>query len=198
MNCFDPCYFRNHRPILLTDLWGVVDFPNALSSTQTNLLNVFFLSQMGISKNKKEQYVYVPLLLLKRNKLLGSQVSPRLRSYFTLDYLKVSRDHRANISVFYRFRVTKKRCHLVEGELNTRPLLTRAFFPSRTANSNLMSLKAHTDPLLAFYPQQASIVTTFYKDLSVFNTAVCLSIHQSKLGISYQAWFRKGSLKGNV
>ena len=85
VNCFDPCYFRNHRPILLADLWGVVDFPNALSSTQTNLLNVFFLSQMGISKNKKEKYVYVPLLLLKRNKLLGSQVSPRVRSYFTLD-----------------------------------------------------------------------------------------------------------------
>lgn len=107
----------------------------------------------------------------------------------------MSRDHRANISVFYRFRATKKRYHLVESELNTRPLLTRDFFPSRTANSNLMSLKAHTNPLLAFSPQLASIVTTFYKDISVFNTAVCLSIHQSKLGISYQAWFHKGSLK---
>ena len=53
VNCFDPCYFRNHRPILLTDLWGVVDFPNALSSTQTNLINFFFSQKWAYRKIKR-------------------------------------------------------------------------------------------------------------------------------------------------
>lgn len=58
VNCFDPCYFRNHRPILLTDLWVRFIF-RTLYHRHKQIYSIFFFSHKWAYRKIKRRNTYM-------------------------------------------------------------------------------------------------------------------------------------------